>query len=575
MVAGRLYVVVGTGIAGYYGDNGPASRAWLWSPGGVALDRAGNIVIADSRNNRVRVAANRSGWFYGRKMTRGDIYTVAGTGVWATRRPDGKASKTAMSPGSVALDGHGNIVLTDGRVERVCVIAERSGVFYGRHMIAGDIYTIAGDGNLQISGDGGPALRAGMSPFTVIVDGAGNVAVADGWREVRVIAANSGTFYGQPMVAGGIYDVAGNGLQIGGEYSGDAAPALSAQLQQEDGMTVDPAGNLIIADWPNNVVRVVAARTGTFFGRAMTAGDIYTVAGNLSVKPAPDGTAATATGMQPFDDAVDAAGNLIVTDSWNSLVRVVASSSGTFYGQAMTAGDIYTIAGGVPGPLGGAGDGGPATKASLYSPAGVVVDSAGNIVAADELNSRIRVIAASTGTFYGVSMTAGDIYTIAGNGTRGFGGDGGPAAKAILFDAAGVALDAAGNVVIADAGNVRIRVVATTTGTFYGRAMTAGDIYTVAANELPLDVVVDIHGNIVVPDGSLVRVIAESSGTFYGVPMIAGHTYTVAGGGALGYSGDGGPAVGASLYNVESVAAASSGDLFLGDGLRIREVSGP
>ena len=319
----------------------------------------------------------------------------------------------------------------------------------------------------------------------------------------------------------------------------------------------------------------------------MVAGDIYTVVGNGGVAPAADGTAATETGMQPFDATVDSNGNLIVTDSWNYLVRVLAGSTGTFYGQPMTAGDIYTIAGG-----GTAGDGGPAIDASLNSPAGVAVDGDGNIIIADELNSRIRVVATSTGVFYGQSMTAGDIYTIAGNGIRAFTGDGGPATDASLYVAAGVTVDAAGNVVIADGGNHRVRVVAAATGTYYGRAMTAGDIYTVAGNGTyvysgdggpatkagltgQLDIATDGHGNIVIPDSGRIRVIAGSSGTFYGIPMIAGDIYTVAGDGALGYAGDGGQAIQAPLEEPEAVAVASSGSLFIGDGIRIRQVAGP
>jgi DNA-binding beta-propeller fold protein YncE len=137
---------------------------------------------------------------------------------------------------------------------------------------------------------------------------------------------------------------------------------------------------------------------------------------------------------------------------------VVAESTGTFYGQAMTAGDIYTVAG--DGTSGYSGDGGPATSAELNTPSGVALDAAGNLVIADQGNSRIRVAAESTGTFYGLAMTAGDIYTVAGDGTGGYSGDGGPATEAeIAFTTipAGVAVDGAGNLLIT-AGN-RIRMV--------------------------------------------------------------------------------------------------------------------
>jgi len=123
----------------------------------------------------------------------------------------------------------------------------------------------------------------------------------------------------------------------------------------------------------------------------------------------------------------------------------------------MTAEDIYTVAGN--GTFGFSGDGGPATSAEL-GPAGTVVDAAGNLVIADSVNSRVRVVAETTGTFYGQAMTAGDIYTVAGNGHAGFTGDGGPATRAELYHPVAVAMNAAGNFLIADGNKIgRIRMV--------------------------------------------------------------------------------------------------------------------
>jgi sugar lactone lactonase YvrE len=270
-----------------------------------------------------------------------------------------------------------------------------------------------------------------------------------------VVAHKTGTFYGQAMTAGDIYTVAGNGT-IG--FSGDAGPATKARLFLPDGVAVDGAGNLVIADTRNQRIRVVAASSGTFYGRAMTAGDMYTVAGTGTAGFSGDGGPATSAEVDlPTAVAVDAAGNLVIVDPGNVRVRVVAHKTGTFYGQAMTAGDIYTVAG---GGTGGLGDGGPATSAELSSPDGVAVDGTGNLVIADTFHHRIRVVAHKTGTFYGVSMTAGDIDTVAGTGTHGFSGDGGPATRAELNTPVGVAVDAAGNLVIADTANGRIRVVA-------------------------------------------------------------------------------------------------------------------
>ena len=180
----------------------------------------------------------------------------------------------------------------------------------------------------------------------------------------------------------------------------------------------------------------------------MTAGDIYTVAGNGTGGYSGDGGPATSAELfDPAGVAVDGSGNLVIADALNNRVRVVAESTGTFYGVAMTAGDIYTVAG--SGTGGQSGDGGPATSAELNFPQGVAVDGSGNLVIADADNNRVRVVADSTGTFYGVAMTGGDIYTVAGIGTGGSSGDGGPATSAELNFPSGVALDGSGNLVIA------------------------------------------------------------------------------------------------------------------------------
>ncbi len=168
--------------------------------------------------------------------------------------------------------------------------------------------------------------------------------------------------------------------------------------------------------------------------------------------------------------AVDHRGNLLIVDALDNRVRVVAARTGRFYRRAMKAGDIYTVAG--DGTSGFSGDGGPAARAELADPRGVAVDGAGNVVIADTGNRRVRVVAARTGRFYGRAMKAGDIYAVAGDGTAGFSGDGGPAAKAELADPVGVAVDSGGNLVIADKFNNRVRVVAARTGRFYGQAMT-------------------------------------------------------------------------------------------------------
>jgi hypothetical protein len=589
MKAGDIYTVAGDGQFGFSGDGSPATAAELGNPEGVTADAAGNLVFADSGNARVRVVAARTGTFYGQKMKAGDIYTVAGDGSEVFSGDGVPATSTAVLPSGVAMDAAGNLVIADG-LHRVRVVAAHTGTFYGQKMTAHDIYTVAGDGNGGPGGGGGPATSAGVSPQQVAVDAAGNLVISDRHNLVWAVAARAGAFYGKTMTAGHIYEVAGNGDPHG--FSGDGGPATSAELQGPVGVAADAHGNLLFSDVPNARVRMIAARAGTFFGQTMTAGNIYTIAGNGHFGYSGDGGPATHARLSGLAFvAADHTGNLVIADADNDRIRVVAESTGTFYGQPMKAGDIYTVAG--DGTEGFSGDFGPATSAELHFPRGVAVDADGNLLIADAANSRVRVVAAHTGKFYGLAMTAGDIYTIAGDGGTGFSGDGGPATLAEVGPGA-VAVDAAGNVVIADTSNNRLRVVAESAGTFYGRKMKANDIYTVAgdgnrtfsgdggpaikAGLFPGTVAVDAAGNLVVADAAneRVRVVAESTGTFYGVPMTAGDIYTVAGTGKRGFSGDGGPATKAALSDPEAAAVDPAGNLVIADfgNARLRAVTG-
>jgi hypothetical protein len=461
MTAGDIYTMAGGGTSGL-GDGGPATSAEV-SPNGVALDAAGNLVIADGQG-RVRVVAVKAGTFYGQAMTAGNIYTMAGNGTTSYSGDGGPATEAQLSnPVWVVADAAGNLVIADLGNFRVRVAAAATGTFYGRAMHAGDIYTVAGTGQPDRGAPGFlhggvPATRALITPSAVALDAAGNLVISEG-RGLRVVAATTGTFYGQAMIAGDIYTIAGNGF-IG--FSGDGGPATAAEFFDPSGVVADAAGNLVISDTENDRIRVLAASTGNFYGLPMTAGDIYTIAGAGHGGLGDGGPAISAMITQPGAVVLDGAGNVVIADTSDRRIRVIAVTAGTFYGQAMTAGDIYTVAG---GGTGGLGDGGPATAAELDSPAGVAVDGHGNLVIGDEgqpdgNDPRIRVAAAATGTFYGVPMTAGDIYTVAGGSTAGFAGDGGPATSAELNGPRAVAVNAAGDLMIADTGNSRIREVA-------------------------------------------------------------------------------------------------------------------
>src|SRR6266571_3119217 len=392
--------------------------------------------------------------------------------------------------------------------------------------VAGTIATVAG-------GVGGPAKATKLWLAACgVTFGGGSLYIGD-FTSVRKV--NPGTDW--------LTTPAGTGVE---DPLGDGAPAIRAGISGGCGMALDSAGNLVIVDQSHERVRVVAARTGTFYGQAMTGGDIYTVAGDGSFGSSGDGGPATAAEFaNPWDVAVDAAGNLVITDFNNGRIRVVAAKTGTFYGQDMNAHHIYTVAG---GGTTGLGDGGPATSAELSAPQSVAVDGGGNLVLADLGHDRVRVVAAKTGTFYGQAMTAHHIYTVAGNGTPGPSGDGGPATAAGLAPW-WAAVDGSGDLLIADLNSHEVRMVADRTGTFYGRPMTAGDIYTVAGGgttglgdggpatsaqiSFPSGVAIDGSGSLLIADSSFerIRVVPVTTGTFYGQAMTADHIYTVAGDG--------------------------------------------
>jgi hypothetical protein len=517
MTAGNIYTVAGNGTAGFAGDGSSATQAELARPTAASVDAAGNLVIADTLNQRVRVVAAATGTFYRQAMTAGDIYTVAGGGT-AGLGDGAPATSAVLMPEGVTFDGAGNLVIGDYEAAggRIRVVAAATGTFYRQAMTAGDIYTVAGSGSRFSLGDGGPAAAAELlTPAGVAPGAAVRMAIAETDCRVRVVASQTGTFFGQPMTGGHIYTAAGTGYC---GYSGDGGPATAAELNDPQGVAFDHAGNLLIADTQNSAVRVVAAKTGRFYGQAMTTGDIYSLP--VSAQPC-------CPLWHPMGVAVDKAGNVLVADTGVNVVMVRAARTGTFYGQPMTAGHAYLVAGNGHGGD-GSGDGGPATSAVLVSPQGVAIDHAANLVIADTTDNRIRVVAGSTGTFYGQAMAAGDIYTVAGNGALGYAGDGGPATAAELFRPDGVTVDGAGNLVIADTGNNRVRMVAAGAGVFYGQGTAPGDIY------------------------------------------------TIAGTGTGGFSGDGGPAATAQLSHPQSVTVNATGDLLIADTYtnRIRKVTG-
>ncbi|MGW0933127.1 NHL domain-containing protein [Streptomyces sp. NPDC002644] len=331
------------------------------------------------------------------------ITTVAGTEDAGADGDVGPAVAARLDrPYGLAMDSTGTLYVSDHNNHRVCRITTD-----------GRIRTVAGTGTAGFDGDHGPALSAQLDcPREVAVDRAGNLYIADSENHrIRKVTAD-----------GQIRTVAGTGTA---GFSGDDGPAASAELNCPYGVAVDSTGTLYIADTDNHRVRQVTPD-----------GRIRTVAGTGTPGFSGDGSPAAAAQLNgPYGVAIDGAGDLYITDADNHRVRKVAGD-----------GTISTVVG--TGTDGFSGDGGPATSARLDFPLGVVADHTGALYISDHNNHRVRKVAGD-----------GTISTVAGTGTDGFSGDGGPATSAQLNYPFGLAVDCVGALYIADYVNDRVRKV--------------------------------------------------------------------------------------------------------------------
>ena len=329
--------VAGNGTNGFAGDGGAATSAELSIPWGIAVDKSGNIYIADEVNVRVRMVS-----------ASGTITTVAGDGTGGYTGDGSAATSAELSyDAAVAVDSSGNVYVADSNNQVVRKFA-----------VGGTITTVAGSNSsgAGFSGDGAAATSAQLNlPMGLALDSAGNLYIADSNNNVIRKVATSGT----------ITTVAGNTL-VG--YLGDGGLATNAILQDPRAVTLDAAGNLYIADSLNHVVRKV---TGD--GRIATIAGI----GGQGGFSGDGGPATQAELYYPDGLAVDSVGNLYIADSLNNRIRVVTPG-----------GIIMTVAGN--GKFGDSGDGGPATSARLNGPTSVALDSAGNLYVGDSENSVVR-----------------------------------------------------------------------------------------------------------------------------------------------------------------------------------------
>jgi hypothetical protein len=389
-----------------------------------------------------------------------------------------------------------------------------------------------------VAGGPGPRTAVVAGWVTVAAMAVAAVAVPGTGRDPHPPAAATSTNRGGLASAPGATTLAGTGTP---GFGGDGGAAVRARLDAPAGIAVDASGDLLIADAGNCRVREVPAETGVAFGRRVRAGEIVTVVGG----PCRGATANTA----PSAVAVDADGDLFIASGPGERVDELPATSTTAFGIPVTAGKLTVVAG--TGVAGYRGDGGTARDAELDDPTGVAVDGAGDLLIADTGNCRLRLVAATTGTRFGVAMVRGRIYTVAGTGICGSSGDAGPALGAELWDPGALAVDARGDVLVADQGNRSIRVLTTHAGTFYGVALGADDLGTVAGEgsygpylidglpavgetaeiNFPTALALDAEGNLYIADGAMhaVRFVPAVGTTLLGLPAQPGDMYTAAG----------------------------------------------
>ncbi len=587
---GRISTIAGSGASGYSGDKGPAAKAYLNGPSRGYLDGKGDIYFSDTTSNRIRKI----------KKSTGVITTVVGNGETGPSIDGAVATESPMnnttiftldSSGNIYFPGSGAIKKVDagtGKISRVTHKSTRTTVRVNPISFmavdsAGDLYiagknavnkieiasgtmtTVLGNKyntfnprDLYIDksdniyyiikndvikyekatgksinmggtnsegsypGEGGLAYTASFNlPEGLAVDSAGNVIVAD-TKNNRVMKVDKTTRI--------VSTIAGNGVY---EYGGDGRLAVSTSISMPTDVMVDGEDNVFIIEKDNNIIRKVDAKTGI----------ISTIAGNGEGGGQFDWSNAVASSLnQPEDVVTDSYGNMYIADTGNNRIRKVDAVTGC----------ISVVAG--TGAKGSGGDGGDAASAKLNSPRGVAIDNAGNIFIADTLNKRVRKVDIATGI----------INTVAGDGTGGYSGDGGPAAMAQLDNPAGVFIDGSNNIFIADTGNNCVRKVDIATGnisTIAGDGSTAfagdGGLAVNASLHQPTGVFVDVAGNVFIADRNHSRVRK--------VDVVSGVINTVAGNGAKGFNGDGQLAIASSFNNPTKIWVNDEGDIFIAD----------
>ena len=448
--SGMISSVAGDGGFYYIGDNGPAYRASIAGPTGIAVDDEGNIFIADRQNNRIRMVDKL-----------GMIRTIMGTGQQDYNGDSELARETNLHlPFSVALDKNGDLLVIDRSHYRI-----RKLIMKGNR-----VTTVAGNGVKQFGGDGGPSQGANLEfPHGIDVDSKDNVIFSDkAHYRIRKITPE-----------GIISTIVGSGIR---GNIGDGGPALKASIfptrmrlnHKDEIFFISPSGFV-------SLVRKVDTK-GTI-NEYITTGDAdYQKAVLASGSGA--STRSDITVISQFSDlALDKKGNVYLADRINHQIRKLSPN-----------GKIKTIAG--TGESNYFGDGGPATKAAFRDPAAITLDEAGNLYVADAANNMVRKI-----------DTKGIISTIAGNGKHKDSGDGGPALKAGLRSVDSLAFNPAGELHIVETNTHHIRKIKKdgTIVTVAGRPGIQGNFgdggpATKAMLKQPSDIAFDSKGNMYITD---------------------------------------------------------------------------
>ena len=368
--------VLGTGN-GNAGGSGVATAVDIWTPIGITEDASGDIFVSEYKNDAIREV-----------FPDGTTRLIAGN---ASSPPGfsgdgGDATKALMDrPRALALGPDGNLYVADSynHAIRVVALSRTPSPWVSQGWGVGNLYTVAG-GSTSDSVDGPAASVRLVDTMGLVFDKAGNLFFSESKNKdgaqasnhVRVLTPpNSGTqsLYGVSCPAGNVTTLVGPANTFGS--AGDGGPGVSAQLYRPDQLVIDRDGNLLVADGSNNRIRCLAAASGTYYGQAMTGGNLYTVAGNGMAGSAGDGGAALQAQLNnPSGLAVDPLGRLYIVSKNDYRVRVVG-----------TDGVIKTLAGG-----GVSTSDGDARQIFLSEPLNCALEPNGNLLVTETRGNRAR-----------------------------------------------------------------------------------------------------------------------------------------------------------------------------------------